>query len=176
MWAKQKGFTIVELLIVIVVIAILASLSIVAFNGVQVRARNTQTISATKEYIKAVHMYAADNGSYPNISGACLGTGYEYQGITGRCGGEVTSINEKPAFNTAIEKYMSSFPRLSTKNLTITSTAVRAGGYYDVLSGGTSGRIYYILEGQQENCAAGGSKTANSGAPDMYCTYVFPTV
>lgn len=40
MWAKQtqRGFTIVELLIVIVVIAILAAITIVAYNGVQQRA------------------------------------------------------------------------------------------------------------------------------------------
>ena len=35
MWAKQAGFTIVELLIVIVVIAILAAITIVAYNNVQ---------------------------------------------------------------------------------------------------------------------------------------------
>ncbi|MBC7512702.1 prepilin-type N-terminal cleavage/methylation domain-containing protein [Candidatus Saccharibacteria bacterium] len=34
-----KGFTIVELLIAIVVIAILAAISIVAYNGVQQRAK-----------------------------------------------------------------------------------------------------------------------------------------
>ena len=35
-WQRNsKGFTIVELLIVIVVIAILAALTIVAFNGIQ---------------------------------------------------------------------------------------------------------------------------------------------
>ena len=35
----SRGFTIVELLIVIVVIGILASIVIVAFNGIQERAR-----------------------------------------------------------------------------------------------------------------------------------------
>ena len=34
---KKRGFTIVELLIVIVVIAILAAISIVAYNGIQAR-------------------------------------------------------------------------------------------------------------------------------------------
>lgn len=35
-----SGFTIVELLIVIVVIAILAAISVVAYNGIQTRARD----------------------------------------------------------------------------------------------------------------------------------------
>ena len=36
---KRRGFTIVELLIVIVVIGILAAITIIAYNGVQVRAK-----------------------------------------------------------------------------------------------------------------------------------------
>lgn len=38
-WAKQKGFTVVELLIVIVVIGILATLTIISYSGVQREAR-----------------------------------------------------------------------------------------------------------------------------------------
>lgn len=56
MWTKNKytnGFTIVELLIVIVVIGILAAITIVAYNGIQNRARtsavNTQLIQAAKK-------------------------------------------------------------------------------------------------------------------------------
>ena len=39
---KSKGFTIVELLIVIVVIAILATLVIVTFTGIQQKARDSK--------------------------------------------------------------------------------------------------------------------------------------
>ena len=51
---KQKGFTIVELLIVIVVIAILAAISLVAFTGVQQRGRDSGRASDTSNIAKAL--------------------------------------------------------------------------------------------------------------------------
>jgi prepilin-type N-terminal cleavage/methylation domain-containing protein len=65
---KHSGFTIVELLIVIVVIAILAAITIVAYNGVQERARFATYRSDIASINKAVLMYYADNGSYPGGS------------------------------------------------------------------------------------------------------------
>ncbi len=60
-----SGFTIVELLIVIVVIAILASISVVAYNGIQVRARDAAKVQKINDIAKALEMYKADNGQYP---------------------------------------------------------------------------------------------------------------
>lgn len=64
-WANQRGFTIVELLIVIVVIAILAGISTVAYNGIQQRSKNTQRIAAAKEWQKRIIAYTSSTGSYP---------------------------------------------------------------------------------------------------------------
>lgn len=77
MWAKRKetGFTIVELLIVIVVIGILAAIVIVAFNGVQGRAKDTQRDSDLKSVQKALELYYIDNGGYPKCGATPGGTG-----------------------------------------------------------------------------------------------------
>jgi len=64
-WAKQKGFTIVELLIVIVVIAILAAISIVAYNGIQQRGRDSVRTSGIRSLQKVIEIYKIDTGSYP---------------------------------------------------------------------------------------------------------------
>jgi prepilin-type N-terminal cleavage/methylation domain-containing protein len=66
---KQTGFTIVELLIVIVVIGILAAITIVAYNGIQDRARDVRTQSDIKNVYMIVEKYAVDNGSYPSTGG-----------------------------------------------------------------------------------------------------------
>jgi prepilin-type N-terminal cleavage/methylation domain-containing protein len=67
-WAqKQKGFTIVELLIVIVVIAILAAITIVAYNGIQDRAKTSASQAATAQATKKVMAYAVDHAdTYPD--------------------------------------------------------------------------------------------------------------
>lgn len=59
------GFTIVELLIVIVVVAILAALSLVVYNGIQDRARYVQHLSSLQQMKKAIEVYHAQNGEYP---------------------------------------------------------------------------------------------------------------
>jgi prepilin-type N-terminal cleavage/methylation domain-containing protein len=63
---RNNGFTIVELLIVIVIIAILAAITIVAYNGVQNRAKLAQYQADVNAIVKKSESYAALNsGTYP---------------------------------------------------------------------------------------------------------------
>lgn len=70
MWTKQKttGFTIVELLIVIVIIGILAAITIVAYNGIQSRSKSAKVQQDLKSMQRLVELYKAENGSYPSTS------------------------------------------------------------------------------------------------------------
>ena len=70
---KQQAFTIVELLIVIVVIAILAAISIVAYNGIQNRARTSSVTSALSQAVKKIKVWQVDNPSTTPSSLATVG-------------------------------------------------------------------------------------------------------
>jgi type IV pilus assembly protein PilA len=79
---KQSGFTIVELLIVIVVIGILAAITIVAYNGITARANTNAAASAAGSFGKKAELYNADSGNnrYPitaaELTGAATTTTY----------------------------------------------------------------------------------------------------
>lgn len=81
---KSSGFTIVELLIVIVIIGILAALVIVAYNGLQVKARDVKRKSDLAYIAKALKLYETDNGNFIGTGSGCgyMGTGighFNYQ-------------------------------------------------------------------------------------------------
>jgi len=63
MWraTRQKGFTIVELLIVVVVIAILAAITIIGYNGITQRAKESVAKDAVATAMKKIAVAAVDN-------------------------------------------------------------------------------------------------------------------
>lgn len=65
---KQSGFTIVELLIVIVVIGILAAIVITTFTGVQKKGRDADRKSDINAIYSQVEVYFAENGKYPTLA------------------------------------------------------------------------------------------------------------
>jgi len=62
---NSTGFTIVELLVVIVVIGILAAITFVAYTGIQQRASSAVITSDINGAITALEIYKAENGNYP---------------------------------------------------------------------------------------------------------------
>ena len=67
---KDRGFTIVELLIVIVVIGILAAIVVVAYVGITQRANSSAAKSNAESVRKVAEAYNADTGagSYPTTA------------------------------------------------------------------------------------------------------------
>lgn len=75
--STDSGFTIVELLIVIVVIAILAAITVVAFNGVQSSAVEASLKSDLRNAATTLENDKALSGGYPTEAGANQGTGFK---------------------------------------------------------------------------------------------------
>lgn len=162
---NTRGFTIVELLIVIVVIAILAAISVVAYTGIQRRANNTTTDSAATQTIKLLEAYKSINGSYP--SGywmACIG---EYDDDVCRYtnGGATVEAPEVSAFKAAIAT-VGTMPQPSPKMFTLLTNRIGGGVLY--WAGGDPKQVIYYLEGLNQQCSAGG--TASNSDTATVCT------
>lgn len=62
---KKKGFTLIELLVVIAIIGLLATLSIIALNTAQAKARDVKRMSDVREIRTALEMYFSSENEYP---------------------------------------------------------------------------------------------------------------
>lgn len=65
---RNQGFTIVELLIVIVVIGILALLVITTYSGIQAKARNSKRQTDIQSIQTQVEAFFSQNGYYPSLT------------------------------------------------------------------------------------------------------------
>jgi prepilin-type N-terminal cleavage/methylation domain-containing protein len=138
LWTKkdQKGFTIVELLIVIVIIAILAAITIVAYNGIQSRGKTSAAQAAAVNADKKAELYFTETSGYPTapsqLTGAASTTTYQLTGVT--FAASTTSAN-------------------SPQTLTFISCTATVGvkiGYYDY----SAGAVVYVYAGSANstNC------------------------
>ena len=79
---QRMGFTIVELLIVIVILAILAAISVVAYTGIQQRARDSAVQAEATGAKKKLEIYKATNGQYPDSSSLAAAGVVDANGVT----------------------------------------------------------------------------------------------
>ena len=63
---KQKGFTLLEVMIVIVILGVLASLTVPSLMGNKDRADRQKAVSDIVALENALEMYHLDNGVYPS--------------------------------------------------------------------------------------------------------------
>jgi len=164
----RSGFTVVELIIVVVVIAILASVTLVGYNGLQTRAYNTQVIAGVVQYKDTIESYKAFFKKYPQttrelasekIAVVCLGTGYPDK----YCG-KVTGVQtyEDPAFTQELSKIGEGGP-ISSLKLDVNSEAF-VGAVYGIdevpnsaSPTGWSRTIQYALKGKNADCEIEGA-------------------
>jgi len=147
---KQTGFTIVELLIVIVVIGILAAITIVAFNGIQQRGRNTTTVGAVGAYTKLINLFMAAESAYPLASSTCL------QVVAGSCSSRSATMDAN------LQKYGSLPSSPIYSHITYNYQTQTVDGNASPLM------LLYLLDGINQEC--GVANIVNQTAAVTYVT------
>jgi len=150
MTKTKSGFTIVELLIVIVVIGILASIGVVSYNGSQARARNAKIASAAEQLRDGLENYLTIKKQYPAVSASsnyCLGID------VANCTTATASWVRSTTLETELQSIMDKIPAFSAGPGTA-ATSDPVMGYVPyrgtgspTLDGVNSAFLIYILEG-----------------------------
>lgn len=139
----DDGFTIVELLIVIVVIGVLASVTIISYRGIQTKARDSQRKVDVSTIRKALDLYYIDNGSYPGGFSMCSSGCKINNAWSSTSDGSWTNLATY-----LVPKYISRLPQDPSASAT-TNPAITGGYNYDysgpIPGGWCNGAPLYII-------------------------------
>ena len=70
---KNKGFTLVELIVVITIMIVITAIGVVSFAGINKRSRDSRRISDLKKVSIALEIYRQENGYYPALVDSLVG-------------------------------------------------------------------------------------------------------
>ena len=154
---SKRGFTIVELLIVIVVIAILASISIVAYNGIQSRAHDAAIKSDFHHILTKLEIHKVINGSYPHDADG-------NPTASGSCDGASGTVI-KPALESIDMKLSTGSYNTSTANTNLLYVASNDGERFALLGYAVGNPTYYVTNQQTTVEIYEGNGTSQSNYP-----------
>lgn len=163
----NQGFTLIELLVVISIIGLLSTVIVASLMTARMKARNTYTSSAIKQYLNAIELAKTPDGRLPFTPTAgtyCLG-----QPVAGDCGNGVFDSG----FNTFISQYLSGSPS-PVPNKT-NAAALSPGAYVFAADTNGDGTTDYLdmmwtMQTANDPCVIPGStKTVNSST-DYFCS------
>jgi prepilin-type N-terminal cleavage/methylation domain-containing protein len=149
-YSEDRGFTIVELLVVIVVIGILAAITIVSYSGITNRANTAGGQSDASAFLGKVSAYVADSlygapTSYATMTNAASTASYQVSGMnftTASGNKDMTAFRPAGIATDALDYYLcgttGSATAVSTYGGATTGINVVSGvkiGYWDYTSG-----------------------------------------
>ena len=90
------GFTIIELMVVIAIIALLSTIGIVQFSTAQQKSRDVRRLSDAQEIKKALNLYQIDNTSFPIHPSSIIITGDDAFSLALEASGAITDVPIDP--------------------------------------------------------------------------------
>lgn len=159
---KTQGFTIVELLVVIVVIAILAAVSIVAYNGIQNRANDTAVQSDITNLAKQIEVHRALEGELPPGGRTYIAGGHD----NGTGQGLTSLINTFPDISFSVARSAYDEPTGSSVNIIYcTGPSTTTGEHVFAIMSRSKSQQAYVYRS-----ASGGLAAVGSRAPSVAFT------
>jgi prepilin-type N-terminal cleavage/methylation domain-containing protein len=168
----KKAFTMVELIIVVIILAILITIGVVSYNGAQAGSRDTKRKSDVNTFVTAMTMYKVDNKTFSLPSadvGNSAGEGFvstDYD-VAGTKKSIVQYLTDRGYLDGKMED-----PKHDADTCTPTNSLAECQDYVYYNFGSGLGTIYAKLEkpkygGDNDRTAAGNALSSCTGCADF---------